>query len=748
MFYGVGRFAVKFRWAVILFWALLLMASLFFAPRVVSQLKSGFGQTDTESRKGLELLQEELGSTESTVTLVFHSDALTVADPKYQTEVDRVLAQARDIPQVSHIDTFENVATASMVSSDGHTTYAIVFLNVSFDEAMELYPDMEERLLGGLSSSSDDEVEVWATGGVPIFSDLNKASERDLQRAEALSFPLVLVALVLVFGGLVAAGLPVAMGAVSVALALAALFFMAQVTDVSIFALNIASFLGLGVAVDYSLLVVSRFREELELHPKDEAVARTVAVAGRTLLFSGITSVIGLSGLLFFKFMMLRSIGLGGMVVIAISLLVALTLLPAILSVMGSRVNSLSLFPLLRGRGWLWHRLALWVMRHPLLVAVPLLVFLLLLGTPFWGVKVGAPWASILPPDAQARQGWEVVSEEMGPGELSPILVVARTQEDASDSAGGILQPASIATLYDLAETLEEDPRVERVQSLFTVEPSVTREQYQAVYADPSKWSPEVQEAISYFASNDTTVLQVFSHFSPVAPETKELVRDIRSMRPIGELELLVTGATADLVDSVDAMYGDFPKGILFVMGTIYLALLVLFRSVLIPLKAVVMNAMSIFASYGALVYIFQQGHFQRLLGFEAEGFTEATVPILMFFVIFGLSMDYEIFLLSRIKEHYDRGRDNTQSVALGLERTGRIITSAALILVLVAASFATGDVLVIKALGVGTAIAIFLDATVVRALLVPALMRIMGDWNWWAPAILRRILPRWQLSP
>ena len=385
----------------------------------------------------------------------------------------------------------------------------------------------------------------------------------------------------------------------------------------------------------------------------------------------------------------------------------------------------------------MWRKLAFWVMAHPLLVAVPLLAFLVLLGTPFLGVNLGAPWASILPPDAQARQGWEVVAKEIGEGELSPILVVVRTQGDNQAQPDDILDPTSIEILHDLAQRIAEDPRVERVESLGILSLGLTREEYRAFYGQPDRWTPKIKQAIASFMSNDTAVLQVFSRFDPVAPESKALVEDIRSMRPIDGLEFQVTGATADLMDSIKVMYQDLLKGILFVMGTIYIVLLVLFRSVLIPLKAVVMNAMSIFASYGALVYIFQQGHFQGLLGFQAEGFTEATVPILLFFVIFGLSMDYEIFLLTRIKESYDRGRDNTLSVAMGLERTGRIITSAALILVLVAASFATGDVVVVKALGVGAAIAIFLDATVVRALLVPALMRLMGDWNWWMPSLL-----------
>ena len=661
--------------------------------------------------------------------------------------MERVLSQVRSLPQVSHIDTFATSAVSSMVSDDGHTTYATIFLKLSLDEAMDLYPDLKDKLLGQgppvgettplESSTSPVDVRVWATGGVPIFSELNEASEQDLRRAEVISFPLVLVALVLVFGGLVAAGVPVAMGAVSISLALAALYFLAQVTDVSIFALNIVSFLGLGVTVDYSLLVVNRYREELELRPKEQAVAYAVAMVGRTLLFSGMTSILGLSGLLVFKLMMLRSIGLGGMVVIAISLLVALTLLPAILSLLGPRVNSLSLLPRARRGGGMWRKLAFWVMAHPLLVAVPLLAFLVLLGTPFLGVNLGVPWASILPPDAQARQGWEVVAKEIGEGELSPILVVVRTQGDNEAQPDDILDPTSIEILHDLAQRIAEDPRVERVESLGTLSLGLTREEYRAFYGQPDRWTPKIKQAIASFMSNNTAVLQVFSRFDPVAPESKALVEDIRSMRPIDGLEFQVTGATADLMDSIKVMYQDLLKGILFVMGTIYIVLLVLFRSVLIPLKAVVMNAMSIFASYGALVYIFQQGHFQGLLGFQAEGFTEATVPILLFFVIFGLSMDYEIFLLTRIKESYDRGRDNTLSVAMGLERTGRIITSAALILVLVAASFATGDVVVVKALGVGAAIAIFLDATVVRALLVPALMRLMGDWNWWMPSLL-----------
>ena len=762
MFQHIGNFAVRFRWPIILFWATLFLITVPFAPRVGSHLKEGFGDAQTESREALDILIEDLGATESVIPLAFFSDTLTVDDPRYGLEMKKVLSTFEEMPEVKGVTTFYNSVSSNLVSDDGRTTLALVYMDLEVDEVLDLFPSLNEQVR--LADSSSEELEVWAVGGIAIFSDLNEASERDLRRAEAVSLPLVLVALIIVFGGLVAAGLPVAMGAVSVSISLAGLLLLAQVTDMSIFALNIVSFLGLGVAVDYSLLVVSRFREELargrggeggyppissrpapqRATPQaagrqqvDEAVLRTIATAGKALLFSGITSVLGLSGLLLFEFMMLRSIGMGGMLVMVVSFLIAITLLPAILSVLGHRVDRLSLVrrrPETEGSGF-WRRLASWVMAHPFAVSVPLIVFLALLGTPFLGVKIGAPWASILPPDAESRQRGDILTERMGPGALSPIVVVVQSSQD-------ILSPGSIGALYDFLQPFQEDPRVERVESLVTLSPSLGRADYQALYASREVWPPQARQMVEEFATGGTTVVRIYSNFLPTADETKALVEEIRATPEIDGIRILVTGETAALEDAISVMYSDFPKAVIYVMVAMYLALLVLFRSVVLPLKAVIMNGMSIFASYGALVFIFQQGHFQGLLGFQAEGFIEPTVPILLFAIVFGLSMDYEVFLLSRVKEIYDETGDNAASVAQGLERTGRVITSAAMILVLVAASFATADIVVVKALGLGTAIAVFLDATVVRALLVPALMRIMGNWNWWSPAFLRRVLP------
>ena len=741
MFYRLGTFAVRFRWPIIAFWAALFLISLPLAPQVVSKLKGGFGEADTESQRALDLLVEELGATESTFTLVFTSTAITIDDDRYVAEMRRTLEPILRMPEVKEVTTFYNSVSARLVSQDRTTTFAIVELDLELDEGLDLYPSLKETLK--LDQGQEGELQVLATGVIPIFSDLNEASERDLRRAELISFPLVLVALVVVFGGLVAAGLPVAMGAVSVAMALASLFLLGQVTDISIFALNIVSFLGLGVAIDYSLLVVSRFREELQESETDEAVARTTATAGRALFFSAVTSMLGLSGLLFFKFMMLRSIGIGGMLVILISLLVAITLLPALLSLLGPKVDRLSLLPRRlhsRNRRY-WRRLASWVMAHPFLVSIPLVIFLILLGAPFLGVNLGAPWASILPSDAESRQGQELLTDKMGPGALSPILVLAH-------SASPILDPDNVGYLYDYLLPFREDPRVDRVESLVTIHPSLDKDFYQRLYSNPQSLTTQHEALVKELASDNTTVIRVFSHFSPNSAETKELVKEMRAAGGQGDLELSLTGVTASQEDAISVMYRDFPRAVVYVMVTIYVALFFLFRSVVLPLKAIAMNAVSIFASYGAVVLIFQQGYLQGLLGFQSEGFVQATVPILLFSIIFGLSMDYEVFLLSRVKEIYDKTGDNTSSVAQGLEATGRVITSAALILVLVAAAFSTSDIIIVKALGLGTAIAIFLDATVVRALLVPALMRIMGDWNWWSPSLLTRLLPGWRSPP
>jgi len=727
---------VRYRWLVIGVWALAFFLALFLAPLGKSNLSGGVGEANTESRKALALLQSRLEFNESSIILVFSHDELKAYDQEYQKAVETTLSKLSSKTDTGRIITAYNSSRDGLVSKDGYTSYAMISLNGTIDETMDNYPTIRKTI------ETPDGFHMWATGGIAIFSDLNRVSEKDLQRAEIISFPLVLIALALVFGTLVAAGLPVAMAGLSVTITLALVFLLSQFTDMSIFVLNIASFLGIGMAIDYTLLIINRFREELRNNQKDKAIGLAMATAGRSIMFSGLTSVLGLSGLLIFPYMILRSIGIGGVCVILLSMLIAMTLLPAVLGVLGERINSLSVIRILPSPQGIWSRLAWAVMRKPFLVAIPIMAILLLLGTPFLHVKIGAPWATILPEGIESREGWQIGEQELGAGEFSPIVIAVQTERE-------ILDKDVISALYQYTKKLEEKNGVIRAESIVSLNTDtvMTLENYLALYSLENK-PPNVREALNNLVNKDTTVITLFTEFPPVSEEAKALVREIRSEPIGGEFVTLITGTTAELMDANDDMYRYFPFVILYVITTTYVVLLILFRSVILPLKAVIMNAMSIFASYGALVFIFQDGHFENILGFTAEGSIETTIPIILFCVVFGLSMDYEVFLLSRIREIYDETGDNTKSVALGLERTGRIITSAAGILVLVAGAFVTSDVTIIKAFGVGIAIAVLLDATVVRALLVPALMKIMGDWNWWAPQFLLRVLPQQRFKP
>ncbi len=721
----MGRWTYRYRWLVIAFWVVVLAGVGVLAPRVGTVLTSGFGEQDTEARQAFQILEEEGILNEAVIILVLSHDSLAVQDPVYEARAQTVLSAVGGYPGVARVDSFFATGNTNLVSPDGRTTFAIAGLDIPLDDVLDEVPKIRDSI-------PDVDLDVWITGGSAIFSDINEYTGRDLRRAEIITFPVVALVLLLIFRTVVSVAAPIAIGAMGLGITLAVIYLLGLVTPMSVFAMNTATLLGVGAAIDYSLLMVSRYREELSDRGVEESVAVTVATAGRAILFSGITTALGLMGLLIFELSMLRSIGIGGMVVIAASVVVALTLVPALLSVIGRRIDALPILPeRLYRNGRFWRTLASWVIRRPLLVMVPVIVVLLALGIPFLQVKLGIPWASVLPEEAESRQGWEKVSEEFGEGALVPILVAARFEEE-------VVNPDNVAALHRYSQMARELSGVTRVEGIVDVGPGWTVEQYQALYASAeARGSPELASALEEFGSGRVTMVSIYTVYEMNSEEARGTVRSLRAYE--GEGEFLVSGATASLMDAVDAMYDAFPWALVLVTVSVYIVLAVLFRSVVIPLKALVMNGMSVFASYGALVFIFQQGHLEGLLNFTSTGFLEATIPILLFTILFGLSMDYEVFLLTRIKEIYDESGDNASSVALGLEKTGRIITSAALVLILVAGSFTFGDIIIIKALGLGIALAIFLDSTVVRALLVPSLMKVLGDLNWWAPRWMRR---------
>ena len=588
---------------------------------------------------------------------------------------------------------------------------------------------------------------VELAGGPAFYGDVQTVSEADLRRSELISLPLAALTLLLVFGSVVAAGVPLVVGGAAVVVALAAIYVVASLTPMSIFVLNLATLLGLGLGVDYSLLMTSRFREELALRPDRpdrvaEAVRATVATAGRAVFFSGLTVLLGLLGLVLFEFMILRSVGIAGAIVVGLAVASALTLLPAILAIVGTRIDRLAIrrvSPRPDSDGP-WARLARRVMRHPVAVLVPTLGCILLLGVPFLHVRFNAPDSSILPASVPSRAAFDRLQREFGEGEFAPIELAIRTQGPATS-------PANLAALFDYSRRLRADPRVTRVDGLVDVDPRLTLEQYQLLYADPERAAgPLPRRRRSQRRPRAT------SRPSPSTPRSGRTATRARtswppcaipggrSRAPAG-MRVLVGGGAADVADVVARVRADFPRTGLFIAVSTFLVLFVLLRSVILPAKALIMNTLSIVASFGALVWIFQDGNLSALLGFQPLGFVETTQPVILFCVLFGLSMDYEVFILTRTKEVWDRTGDNPEAVARGLERSGRIVTSAALVVVVVAGSFAFADIVLIKALGVGMAIAIALDATVVRALLVPATMRLLGRWNWWLPASLERFV-------
>ncbi len=735
----LGRFVVRRAWLVVAAWTAVLLLALPLAPRVSGQLRAGgFILDDLESARAKTLLETELGAPPSALVVVLSNQTLEAGTPEFELAAADAV---RDIPTAPHVArVVSHLLAPRQVSADRHTAYDVVFLDLPPDASPEALPILRERL------RQPPGLAVELAGGPAFYGDVQTVSEEDLRRSELISLPLAALTLLLVFGSVVAAGVPLVVGGSAVIVALAAIFVVASVTPMSIFVLNLATLLGLGLGVDYSLLLTSRFREELAGRPDDPdrvaaAVQATVTTAGRAVFFSGLTVLLGLLGLVLFEFMILRSVGIAGAIVVGLAVASALTLLPAVLTILGPRIDRLAIRRVSprSGSDGPWARLARAVMRRPLTVLVPTLAVILVLGSPFLHVRFNAPDSSILPPSVPSRAAFDRLRAEFGEGEFAPIVLAIRT-------SGPAITPDNLAALYDYSRRLAADERVTRVEGLVDIDPRLTLDQYRLLYGAPN--GPPDRYALTTLAATTRGDLTAFTLYTPYVgnrEEGKALVADLRSptgpLAPPAGATILVGGGAADVADVVDRVRADFPRTALFIVITTYLVLLILLRSVILPAKALVMNTLSIVASFGAMVWIFQDGNLSALLGFQPVGFVETTQPVILFCVLFGLSMDYEVFILTRTKEIWDRTHDNAEAVARGLERSGRIVTSAALVVVVVASSFAFADIVLIKALGVGMALAIALDATVVRALLVPATMRLLGRWNWWVPARLGRFM-------
>jgi RND superfamily putative drug exporter len=500
--------------------------------------------------------------------------------------------------------------------------------------------------------------------------------------------------------------------------------------------------LGLGLSLDYTLLITYRFREEYaKSHDGKKAIQITLAPAGQSVFFSGLIVLISIASLIFFPINILYSIGIGGIVVVLVTVLSSVTFLPAMLCLFqkyvtrtNPRLSHLSSEDI---HNYRWYKFAMLVMRFPFTFMIPTILILFVLGYPFLHVKINSSDAKILPSWTESRQVLDQFNKNFNANELTPINIVLTAKNKS------ILSNSNISALYDYAKKLEKDPRVKRVVSIVTIKPDLNKAQYQQLYRMKTLPFDDYQKQIfKSMVKGKYTVMSVVSKYSKDDKRNFELIDTIRQQKVGNGITKLVGGQSAEIIDTMHIVYGLFVNVVIFISIFTYIVLFLLLRSLILPLKAILMNFLSLSVCYGMLVFIFQEGHMEKFLHFQALGFTDLNLPILLFFVLFGLSMDYEVFLLTRIKEFYEMTGDNTKSVALGLERSARIITSAALIMVIVTGAFVTADIVFIKAFGLGAALAIAIDASLIRLLLVPATMRLLGDWNWYLPKWLDRIVP------
>lgn len=674
-----------------------VLAAAFGAGVFGSLSQGGFDDAGSESARELVAERAALGNRGIDVVAVYGSDETTAADASFRAAVEQVLA---DLPAGTTSAVVPYWADRSLVSADGHHAQVLISLaGRTQNDYLEAYDALRPHLdAAGLTTQ--------VAGSFAVYHDVNVRTSADLERAELITMPIVVLLALLIFRSVVAALLPALVGGVAMVGALAVVRLITSVAEVSVFSVNVISLLGIGLAIDYALFVVSRFREELPGSPDAAtAVRRTMATAGRTVLFSALTVAAAMSSLLIFPQTFLKSMGYGGMAAVVVAMLAALTVLPAVLLLLGHRVDAGRLPRLRRRRapgsafegaaeGAGWERLARGVMRRPVAVIAVTLVVLGAVASPFLGVRWGSVDYRVLPDDSPAHVAARTLLTEFGP---------------ETSTASLLLQGADAADVR----------RVEQAAS-----------GVDGVVA--------VQRVASSAADGGTTLLRATWTGNSQTERSQRIVRELRALDPPSG-SLLVGGLSADTVDLLASVGAHLPWMGLIVAVVMLLLLFLAFGSVVLPVKAVVMNLVSITASFGVVTWVFSDGHGADLLGFAPQGFLDATNPILMLAILFGLSMDYEVFLLSRVREEWDRTGDNAAAVAAGVRHTGRIITSAALLLGVVIGAFSTSGIVFMKMLGVGMLVALAIDATVVRALLVPATMALLGRWNWWAPAPLAR---------
>jgi len=731
----LGSVVTRFRWVVLVVTLLLLPVAAVLGGPVKGKLSAGgFADEAAEASRAADLLEERFGTgSPNVVLLVTAAEGTTgVDDPAVAARGAELTAELATTPGLVEAFSYWTLGNAPPLrSADGRQALVLGRVLGDEDDLRDAADGIAERFDG----RSDSVASVGVGGYGEVFRQITHQAEEDLEKAEKLSMPVTLLLLLVVFGSAVAAALPLGVGIVAVLGTFLVLTVFTAFTQVSVFALNLTTAMGLGLAIDYSLFIVSRYREELAAGRAPEAaLLRTMQTAGRTVAFSAFTVAISLAALLVFPLAYLRSFAYAGVGVVALAAVGAIVVLPALLAVLGPRVE--------KGRirrrpvaatgasveHGFWYRRAHAVMRRPGPVAVVVTLFLVLLGLPFLHFTAGQADDRVLPASAPVRAVHDELRRNFTSNESSALTVVATSASSSVDEAAVDAYAAELSTR----------PGVARVDAL-------------TGYYLAGQRVKEPDALSQRFAGDGSsgTWLSVVPAVEPYSTEGEALVADVRETP--APFPVLVGGPTADLVDSKASLGARLPFALGLIVVATFVLLFLMTGSVVVPLKALLLNLLSLSATFGMLVWVFEDGHLSGILDFTPTGSISVHTPILLFCIAFGLSMDYEVFLLSRIKEEYDLGHDNMEAVAVGLEKTGSIVTAAALLLAVVFIAFATAEVAVVKVFGVGLTLAVLVDAFLIRTLLVPAFMKMAGRSNWWAPRSLRRFHLRygiWETDP
>jgi len=731
LFGTFAKLVFRKRAVVVGLYAVFAPVAIVLAGSVLPMLKAGgFEDPGRESWQTFELIQREFGTGTGDIIALYSTGDGTVTDISVMAGISSVTSRLESDPDVGAVQSLYSTDAPHFVSRDQTRTFVVVDLIGDEHRKIATYLRLKPVF-------EANNLTVEFGGLIPTNHSVFETIRKDLTRAEILAFPLTALVVFLVFGSPASVAILLAAGGYSILFAFGALRIIATTSDVSVFAVNTITLLGLGLAVDYSLFLVNRFREELPARGVEGAIVRTVETTGRAVAFSGITVAASLCGLFVFEQMVLRSLAVGGIVVALGTVMLALTLVPALLALIGERIDAwrspYALFSKdIRLQDSLWHRTAVAVVKRPVIVALLVTTLLLSLALPFTRFSGTIVDWRALPADEPVRVTNEILANEFAPNQGTPHVVLVTISGDP-------LAPENLQQLGELTKRMAMIPGISRVDSAFTYMRGLSVDDAIELFVDRDSDNIQLEALLTAFFKGSWMRMSLVSSKPFDDALTQDQVRALRDLST-PEMQVQIAGYPAALTDLRDAIRERVPWMILIVASVMFVVLFLAFGSITLPVKAMLMNSLSLTASFGAIVWIFQDGRLQSLLHYTPLGFSDATLPLVMFAIVFGISMDYEVILLSRIREEYIRCRDNSKAVAIGLAQTGRLISSAGALFFVVVAAFATSGMVYMKALGIGMALAIFLDITIVRALLVPALMHLMGRWNWYAPSGLKRL--------